>query len=134
MLLLAGCVALSYTLLPHAPPAGTLQGALPGHYLSQQEPRLLSISEWFNLYRHTEWRGIETFTSTVVCLGGLPQRGGPRKRCLQWYGGVKVDGSESLAMQAVHPGWWDYVYIKKEQSAFRITDIGYPDPYDMGGS
>ena len=95
-----------------------------------------------NRLRLTVWRlsdldlpGDEVFfRSLVFCDTGVPQPGEPKKRCGQYYFGVKMDGSESLALQRTRPNAWVIVLTPSEQSALRVNEVcGEPTPYDMAG-
>jgi len=95
-----------------------------------------------NRLRLTLWRlrdpdlpnGEVFFRSLVFCETGVPMPGEPKKRCGQYYFGVKVDGSETLALQRTRPNAWVIVLSPNEQSALRVNEVcGDPDPYDMAG-
>lgn len=134
MVILSGCVALAYTLDPVPVPTLWETGARPNHVVLPVAPRIVTQTERLGLYRHTEWLGVAAFESTIICPFGLPALG-ERASCLQWYGGIKADGTESLLLQKVRGvQWWDYTFTPEEQSAFRWHEVGYPNPYDMGGS
>ena len=127
---LSGCAGIAYKLTP---PASLEPAWQQGHSISHIEP---VVAAWVQFwpFNYTRWEGEETFRTFSICLGGLPVIGMPKVRCLQTYWGVKVDGTESHALQATDPTAWDYVYTPSEQWAFRLHGVGAPNVYDMGGS
>ena len=130
LFLLSGCAGVMYTLEPEDGFTPTWQ---PGHVISNVEPVLAT---WFQFYpfNYTKWEGLETFKTFSICLGAMPAIDEPKVRCLQMYWGVKIDGTESHALQKVDPKLWDYVYTPSEQWAFRLGNVGPPEVYNMGGS
>jgi hypothetical protein len=129
---LSGC-AIEYKLFPEDPPSSLEAAEQPGHYRAPVEPKIVSMST-YAFCRYTVWHGVHKFTSLACSPSGLPKRGEPKCRCFLSYGGVKIDGSESSRLQRSRPGWWDYVYTADEQWKIAITDCGYPDVFDMGGT
>jgi hypothetical protein len=132
--LLSAC-AISHKIDPIDPPAQVEPAQQPGHFLAPIEPKLVVMRE-FGLCRYVEWLGLERFASFACYPSGLAKDGEGKKRCFLSYGGVKVDGSESvvLHMKRGYAEWWDYVYIPDEQWKIAWTDCGYPNVYDMGGT
>lgn len=125
------------------PPPGAVSGTAVGRradeifMFSDVTPRLVNIwLKWGNRYRRTEWWGpYGTFVSVLINPFGVP-RAGQRKRCLQWYSGIKLDGTLSLERQAAgERAWYAYVFTPAEQRALRIHVVdGTQSAYNMGGS
>ena len=115
-----------------------------GLYIIDEKPPELLVNQRSpdNKMRLTVWRmrdsdlpnGEVFFRSLVFCDMGVPRPGEPKQRCGQYYFGVKVDGSETLALQKSRPAAWVIVLTPQEQSALRINEVcGEPNPYDMAG-
>jgi hypothetical protein len=115
-----------------------------GLYVIEGRPPELLLNDRTsdNRQRLTVWRmqndtlpkGEVFFRSLVFCTNGIPRSGEPKAQCGQYYFGVKVDGSETLALQQRRPNAWVIVLTPSEQSALRITGVcADPSPYDMGG-
>ena len=132
-LLCSGC-ALKYHFSPDVAPPTMTPGAKEGHFVSPVGPTLTSRWEFLG-FQYRAWSGPETiaFYSFSFCPGGYPTET-DLAHCWQTYWGVKVDGSESRKIQVDGRMLWDWVFTEKEQSAWRIIDLGPPSPYNMGGS
>lgn len=132
LLIMQGC-ALQYMVSPIERPSTMEAGRKLDHGVSAVE-YVPHRSVWLNTIQYTVWEGEETFSILTICPTGLPGEG-ELKSCFQSYGGVKVDGSESIGLQTMRPGMWDLVFEAVEQSAFRWKEIvgGVPDIYNMAG-
>ena len=132
---MAGCT-IARVLAPIEPPPHLEPSPRQaGHFISRRPPRLVLILDW-GIVRYLHWRGEETFSSFSLCLFGYAQPGEKRK-CFQAYGGVKVDGTETLILRRLlgDDAVYDYVYTPSEQAAFRLEGVaGEPSWQDMGGS
>jgi len=132
LVVLPGC-ALQYGLNPVERPETMEVGRKVDHGVSPFI-YLPKRTTWLGFVQYTKWKGEQEFTSLLICPTGLPDEG-ELKHCLQSYGGVKIDGSESIELQKTRYGMWDLVFEKAEQWAIRwhIISGGKPNIYNMGG-
>ena len=132
---LTGC-SLSHLLFPVQPPADLKPSPRqPGHFISHIEPVLVTNIN-LGIIRYLRWEGRESFSSFSICPFGYPDKPGEKNKCFHAYGGVKVDGTETLVLRQMlgDPTVYDYVYTHLEQAAFRVHGVaGEPDWKDMGG-
>lgn len=105
--------------------------------ISDHAPLLITDETTLGLYRYRVWISDEhyRFTDRVFCPFGLPTSSTDHSRCLQWYHGIKVDGSRTLELQKKDAATWVYVFTASEQNAFRWSSrmTGGSSPYNMGG-
>lgn len=129
-----GC-SLYHLLLPVQPPpyleASPRQA---GHFISRIPPVLVTNID-LGIFRYLRWEGRESFSSFSICPFGYAEPG-EKNKCFHAYGGVKVDGTETLVLRQLlgDPTVYDYVYTHLEQAAFRVHGVaGEPHWQDMGG-
>ena len=133
----ASACTIQYALFPKDPPADAVDQTF---YLSPIQPQITrSIDLW--LFRYLHWEGLEEFSSLILCPSGVPDAG-ESKKCLQFYGGVKIDGTDAIIRQRTGDMRWGYVYkhgvdgdiTQNEQAAARWTTVsGDRSVYNMGG-
>lgn len=131
---LPGC-SLYHLLLPVQPPSDLLPSPRQeGHYISRIAPVLVTNIN-LGIIRYLRWEGRESFSSFSICPFGYAEPG-EKNKCFHAYGGVKVDGTETLVLRQLlgDPTVYDYVYTHLEQAAFRVHGVaGEPLWQDMGG-
>ncbi len=128
---LSGC-ALQYRYFPEPYPDDLKPAAKAGQFISAQAPVLETHYRFLGV-SYAKWTGPDvTFSALSFCPWGYPTET-ENEKCVQTYWGVKVDGSESIMLQAKQPGRWVWVFLPKEQSAFRYIELGPISPYNMAG-